>query len=289
MSRRHGAKLLSPFVAPIVAVSVLVGAAGPSFAQANKVVLAAPAGGKKPPPNPKDPKLIEAKRLFEQGEALYNKGDYEKAIEAWETSYDLSGKDLILESIANAYERLGQAEKAREYLGKWREAAPPNEREDLDARLAKLDERIAKDKADREAKEKADKEAKDKTERETTVKRDEGKLFMPGLVIGGVGAVAALTGGALDIVAGLKRPDPTAVCANGIDGNLYCRDSARSDIETSNTLATVGDILLIAGGVTAAVGVVLVVTKSKKGDETKTAVAPWFLPGGGGMMMGGKF
>lgn len=279
------------FAASLVGLSLL-GLAAPSDAQVKKPAPAATKNNKKPV-NPKDPKLLEAKRLFEAGEELYAKGDYEKAIESWEMSFELSGKDLILESIANAYERLGKAEKAREYLGKWREAAPAEEHADLDARLSKLDQRIAKEKAELEAKEKAEKEAKAKREAEERSKQESGgKIFVPGLVIGGVGAAAAITGGVLDILAGTRRPDAAAVCATSPDGKQLCRSSAQNDIETSNTFATVGDILLIGGGVATAVGVVLVVTQSgsKKGKEDKkAAVLPWFLPGGGGVVAGGSF
>lgn len=276
-------------VALVVGLSLL-GTTGPSFAQTNSKAGAAAPAKKKKPLNKKDPKYIEAKRLFEKGEELYSKGDYEAAIESWEMSYALSEADLILESIANAYERLGNVEKAREYLGKWRDAAPQEEHADLDARLKKLDERIAKDKAD-----KAAKEAKEKAEKEAAAKRQaeakkEPKLFIPGVVIAGVGAGAAITGGVLDILASSNRPDSNAVCATSVDGKLLCRASARDDIESTNTFATVGDILLAAGTVTAAVGVVLVVVKGgKKQDEPKTAIAPWFVPGGGGgILVGGR-
>ncbi|MBK9265835.1 MAG: hypothetical protein IPM54_39355 [Polyangiaceae bacterium] len=275
-------------VASLVGLSLLTTTV-PSFAQAKAKPAATT---KKKPLNKKDPKYIEGKRLFEKGEELYSKGDYEKAIESWEMSYDLSGADLILESIANAYERLGQVEKAREYLGRWREAAPADERADLDARLKKLDERIAKEKAVQEAKaaqEKADKDSAAKRAADEKAAAN-AKLFIPGIVIAGVGAGAAITGGVLDIVAYRSRPDQSAVCATSVGGKLLCRDSSRNAIESSNTLATVGDILLFAGTATAAVGVVLVVLKSgKKKDESKTAAAPWFVPGGGGMLVGGSF
>jgi tetratricopeptide (TPR) repeat protein len=277
-------------LASLVGLSLLV-AGVPAEAQKAGPTTAT-TGKDKKKPNPKDPKLIEAKRLFELGEEAYSKGDYEKAIESWEKSYELSGKELILESIANACERIGQQEKARDYLGRWREAAPASEHADLDAKLARLDERIAKDKAEKAAKEKAEKEEQAKRDAEDRAKPQGGKIFMPGIIIGGAGAVVALTGGVLDIVAGTTRPDPSAVCGTASDGKQICRESARSDIETSNTLATVGDIMLIAGGVATAVGVVLVVTQSggkKPKDEKKAAIAPWFLPGGGGIIVGGRF
>lgn len=279
-------------VASLVGLSLLTTTV-PSFAQ-TKGKPASTATNKKKPLNKKDPKYIEAKRLFEKGEEMFAKGDYEKAVESWEMSYDLSGADLILESIANAYERLGQLEKARDYLARWREVAPEAERPDLDSHLAKIDERLAKEKAaqaEKDAKEKAAKDAQAKRDAEERAKREGGGgLFIPGVVIAGVGAAAGITGGVLDIVAYRNRPDATAVCATSPDGKLLCRDSSRDAIEQSNTFATVGDILLFAGTATAAAGVVLVVLKSgAKKDETKAAAAPWFLPGGGGMLVGGKF
>ncbi|HRI69718.1 MAG TPA: hypothetical protein PK156_36060 [Polyangium sp.] len=279
-------------VALLVGLSLLTTTVS-SFAQ-TKGASDSAATSKKKPLSKKDPKYLEAKRLFEKGEEFYSKGDYEKAIESWELSYDLTAADLILESIANAYERLGQVEKAREYLGRWREAAPEDERPALDERLSKLDARIAKMKATEQ-----ERLAREKAERDALAKRDPGGqskppaqgLFVPGIIIAGVGGAAAITGGVLDFLAYRGRPDQNAVCAMSPDGKLLCRDSARAQIEKTNTLATVGDIALIAGGVIAAGGVVLTVLKSgtKKKDEAKTAVVPLFLPGGGGVVVGGRF
>jgi tetratricopeptide (TPR) repeat protein len=284
---------MASLVASLVGLSLLTTTV-PSFAQTTKGKPSPVATNKKKPLSKKDPKYLEAKRLFEKGEELYSKGDYEKAIESWELSYDLSEADLILESIANAYERLGQVAKARDFLGRWRDAAPEDEHAALDARLAKLDERLAKEKAAQQSKEAKDKAAKDaqaKRDAEERANKDGGgKLFVPGIVIAGVGAGAAITGGVLDILAYRGRPDPTEVCATSPDGKLLCRESSRTVIDRSNTFATVGDILLFAGTATAAVGVVLVVLKSgKKKDDTKAAATPWFLPGGGGMIVGGSF
>lgn len=281
---------MASLMASLVGLS-LVTTTIPSFAQ-TKGQSAPAATTKKKPLSKKDPKYIEAKRLFEKGEELFAKGEYEQAIESWEMSYELSGADLILDSIANAYERLAQVEKAREYLARWRAAAPEGEHASLDARLAKMDERIAKEKAAKatDDKEKATKEAQAQREAEERAKREGGGLFIPGMVIAGVGAGAAITGGVLDVLAYRSRPDQNAVCATTLEGKLLCRESARADIERSNTFALVGDILLFAGAATAATGVVLVVLKSgKKKDEAKTAAAPWFLPGGGGMLVGGSF
>lgn len=277
---------LAPLLATIMGLSLLIGAP-PAEAQ-----VGASAGASKKPGKPSAKQLAEAKRLFEQGAELYGKGSYEQAIEAWETSYDLSKKDLILESIANAYERLGKPEQAREYLARWREAAPPEEHADLDARIKNLDERIAREKADKEKAEKAEREKREAEQKAARDKVEGGGLFIPGLILAGLGGGMAVTGGVLDIVAVARRPDEATVCGASGDRQL-CRVSARNDIESSNRLAIAGDVLLFGGAAVAALGVVLVVTQSGgKKDEAgppKAAVAPLFLPGGGGAAVVGRF
>ncbi|UQA55340.1 tetratricopeptide repeat protein [Polyangium aurulentum] len=267
-------------------LSLLVGAPTAQAQTKKPAASTSAAAGKKP----SSKQLAEAKRLFEKGAELYGKGSYEQAIEAWEMSYELSKKELILESIANAYERLGQAENAREYLARWREAAPPEEHADLDARLKNLDDRIAREKASKEKVE-ADKRDGGGGNAGGGAATEGGGIFVPGLVLAGLGAGVAVTGGVLDIVAATRRPDEAAVCGPVGDKQL-CRASARSDIETSNKLAIAGDVLLFGGAAVAAVGVVLVVTQSggKKSDaEPKAAVVPLFLPGGGGASVVGRF
>ena len=89
----------------------------------------------------------EAKRLFNKAHLAYRRGDYEEAILKWEQSFELSGEPLIYLSIANAYERLGDAERALDYLKRWRKKAPRREHEELDGRIESLEARVADEKA----------------------------------------------------------------------------------------------------------------------------------------------
>jgi tetratricopeptide (TPR) repeat protein len=280
----------------------------------------AAAQGKKPPPPPppaKDPKLVEAKKLFDDGSQAYTDGRYEDAIKAWEQSYQLSGKPLIFESIANAHERLGDKRKAREYLAKWREAAPKEEQEQLDARIKNLDARIAAADAaeaarkDEEAKRKAEKAEKDKAAQGDSKEREQARSSRMKLAlgVGGAGVAVAIAGVVLDVVAAGQRPDPNTVCASGA-GKTLCKESAKGGIESSSTLALAGDISWIAGAAIAATGVVLFVTMPSSGatagkegtkDAPKTpekqgklaprwmSVAPMVGPTGGGVELRGRF
>lgn len=254
------------------------------------VVCAAPpvlAQGKKPPAKT-DPRLAEAKKLFDEGAAAYAQGNYEEAVRAWQKSYEISQKPLIFESIANAYERLGDARKARDSLTKWRDAAPPEERDLLDARIRNLEARVQREEeaVKKAAEDKAKREAQEKVEAET--KRS--KAWLPGAVLTGVGGAAVIVGVVLDIVAKTKRPGADACVAVG--DNTFCKASAADAIKSSNTLAGVGDALWIGGAAIAATGAVLLfVLRPSAPGAPKDTPPPtaWIAPAPGGIMLGGTF
>ncbi|MFT3773106.1 MAG: hypothetical protein QM820_47605 [Minicystis sp.] len=251
-------------------------------------VCAAPpvlAQGKKPPAKT-DPRLAEAKKLFDDGAAAYAQGNYEEAIRAWEKAYEISQKPLIFESIANAYERLGDARKARDYLTKWREAAPNEEHGLLDARIKNLDSRVQREEeaAKKAAEDKARREAQEKVEAET--KR--AKAWLPGVVLTGVGGAALLTGVVLDVVAKTKRPGSDA-CVT-VKEETFCKASAADAIKSSNTLAVVGDALWIGGAAVAATGAVLIIVlKAPAPKDTAPPPTAWVRPAPGGIVIGGTF
>jgi tetratricopeptide (TPR) repeat protein len=283
-SSRRGGRLAALCTALALLVSTAPAAAQPS---------------KKPPPQKLDAKTAEAKRLFDEGAELYTRGSYEEAISAWEKSYELSKKPLIFESIANAYERLGQPKKARDYLSRWRAVAPDDEHELLDARIKKLDERIARDDALAEAK--RVEEEKARRQREEEERRRQGQrpskpggdrgpgLLGPGLALAGAGVGAVVVGITLDVIAQNRRPDESTACAQAGDRQL-CKKSEADAIESSNTLALVGDVIWIVGAAAVAGGVVLIVLDAPdKTDEGATTLAPSFGPHGGGVRLGRTF
>jgi tetratricopeptide (TPR) repeat protein len=282
----------------VLAIPLALTIAADAGAQAGKK----PPAGKdaKPQPQPQwkkqggklDPKMAEAKRLFDDGATAYSEGNYEKAIESWEMSYDISKKELICESIANAYERLGKPKQARDYLIRWRDAAPPDERGTLDARVKNLEERIAREE-EAERQSQAEREKREKDQKQPSTAPPPSSISVPGIVLAGVGVGAVAAGVVLDIVAAGKRPDESVSCRASGDRQL-CLASDRDAIETSNRLAFVGDILWIGGSVAAAVGGVLLVTHGLSSSKAKTeqsafVVAPIVTPIGGGVVISSSF
>jgi tetratricopeptide (TPR) repeat protein len=273
-------------VGSLCAAALVLAPAAPALAQP-----------KKPPAVKPESKNNEAKKLFDDGAAAYTQGNYEAAIDAWSKAYEISKKPLIFESIANAYERLGEAKKAREYLSRWRDVAPKDEQDLLDARIKNLDARVVRDE-EIEAARKAEADRAKKAEEERERQRKAGgasgtgggSTSVPGVVLLGVGGAAVAVGVTLDIIAGIRRPAVATACVV-VDGANICKASFRDAITSSNTLALAGDILWIAGAAAAATGVVLVITH-KAPSDSKSATAPtatWIAPAGAGFVAGHSF
>lgn len=217
-------------------------------------VLAAPREAAAQKKGASDPKVAEAKRLFEEGRALYQKGRYEEAIEAFEIAFELSKRPLLHDSIASAYERLGNFKKARESLGKWREAAPEKEHAVLDERLKNLDERIRKEDDERKAAEAAKKAPPPPA---APPAEPRASLLVPGLVVGGVGLGAVVAGVVVGAAGVGSFPDTSTQCRVS-EGKTLCPSTTRSSFGDAGTLTTVGDVVWVAGAVVAAAGVTLV-------------------------------
>lgn len=107
----------------------------------------APSPHPSPPPTP-DEDQAQARLLFENGERLYDEGRYEQAIVAFREAYDLSRRPALLYNMANAYERLGRLEEAVDALNAFRIHASPDQQDVLMARVAAIEERIARQRED---------------------------------------------------------------------------------------------------------------------------------------------
>ncbi len=257
---------------------------------------AARAQRKPPPPPPKavDPGTAQAKRLFDDGAAAYAKGNYEEAIHLWEQSYELSRRPLIFESIANAYERLGDPRKARDYLIRWREAAPRDEWDLLDDRIKNLDARVKREdqlEAERRAEEERARKAQATREeaiRVAAAPKDTGAP-LPALVLMGVGGAAVAVGLTFDAIAGIRRPDAKTACAPTQSGTELCRSDDASAIKSSNTFATVGDVTWIAGAVVGAAGTVWFFTKRRAPAADTTSITPIVGPRGAALSLSRSF
>ena len=80
-----------------------------------------------------------AKELFFNGQMLYEEGEYESAILAWERGYELTKLPAFLKNIALAHESDTNYSEAIVYLKKYRAFAPFEEQEDLKSWMTELE------------------------------------------------------------------------------------------------------------------------------------------------------
>lgn len=89
--------------------------------------------------------LADARQHFLAGQDYYSQGRYQKAIEEFDEAYRLDPRPLLLYNIAQTWEKLGDLEKAIEFLKKYLDADPTIEnRTTLLNKLATMEERLSK-------------------------------------------------------------------------------------------------------------------------------------------------
>jgi hypothetical protein len=89
---------------------------------------------------------LEARALFDEGQAAYHEGRYEAALEAWTRAYELSGRGEILYNVAQAYGRLGRFLEEKHALERFlaEPTGPESYRTGAAARIEALDARVAR-------------------------------------------------------------------------------------------------------------------------------------------------
>lgn len=92
------------------------------------------------PPTPEED--ARARELFELGDRLYQHGQYDAAIDAFQEAWRLSHRPLMLFNLANAQERAGYLAEAVASLEGYVDHAPADERIAIENRIAALRERI---------------------------------------------------------------------------------------------------------------------------------------------------
>jgi len=85
-----------------------------------------------------------AKELFQQGTTLFNIGEFDKAIEAWQDGYKAKPDPGFLFNIAQAYRLKGDGQKAIFfYRGYLRNSPQAKNRADVEAKIAALQKALA--------------------------------------------------------------------------------------------------------------------------------------------------
>lgn len=88
---------------------------------------------------------VDAREAFRRGEAAYSAGNYDMAIREWTNAFAADPRPRIQFNLSQAYERIGDLEKAMAALRRFLDSADPDDPmySDANARLSALQQRIA--------------------------------------------------------------------------------------------------------------------------------------------------
>ncbi len=198
------------------------------------------------PPQDVDPQHDDvARQHFEWGAAAYQRGDFATAITEFEEAHRLSGRPELLHNLYLAYRDARRTADAARVLRQFLESGVETQnREQLEARLSAMEQELA------EQANQPDQPPPD----ETMATPPPEPPAEPGLPIAPI--IVASAGGAMlvgSLVTGLMTMglagDLEDDCVNG-----RCPSRLRDTKDSAETLATVTDVLLVLGVVTAAAG-----------------------------------
>lgn len=210
----------------------------------------------------------EARGLFLAGEAAFEGGRFEEALEHFERAHELSDRPELLYNIGTTAERLRIDVRAIEAYEQYLEEIPESPiRANVEGRLRLLRERVEEQRQAREA------EASEESEEEPSpiqspepTDEGSGQGLGWGLAAGGFGLLA---GGALAF--GLAASSRNA--AEDVDEGTPWTDVA-DDAERADRRTGFGIGLLAVGTVLGAVGLVLVATSGDDDDSVALRIGP---------------
>jgi tetratricopeptide (TPR) repeat protein len=255
--------------------------------------LAVPAHAQQQPAErPVKEEDARARELFLEGEAHYAAGRYELAAERYLAAYELSQRPELLFNLGNAFERMGEYEKAADYLRRYAESPRARDVVSVRERVRRLEAAAAEEKR-RTAQAQEDAPARveppvDQAPAPQPAARDDGNPAYWWLIGSGAAAVSTVVFGLLANNAGNNA---AADCTETSTGRPLCRDTASSALTQETVFALGADVSAIATVVTAGVGIYLLLQgdDEKESSATATRVEPALVPSGFGVSFSGRF
>jgi len=256
--------------------------------------LAVPAHAQQQPAErPVKEQDARARELFLEGEAHYAAGRYELAAERYLAAYELSQRPELLFNLGNAFERMGEYEKAADYLRRYAESPRARDVVSVRERVRRLEAAAAEEKrrAEREQDEAQTREVEPSVGQppaQQPAAQDDGNPAYWWLIGSGAAAVSTVVFGLLAANAGNNAAED---CTETSTGRPLCRNTASSALTQETVFALGADVSAIATVVTAGVGIYLLFQgdDEKESSATATRVEPALVPSGFGVSLSGRF
>jgi tetratricopeptide (TPR) repeat protein len=208
-----------------------------------------------------DDPVAKARPLYQEGARLYNLGQYEAAVRAFEGAYAISGAKPLLFNIAQAYRLTGPARCAnalQAYESYLREDATASNRREVEGRIVEMRDCVERERARKEAEDAAraahDAAALPATPPPAPAERSpEPRTPSPApKIVTAVGAGLLVVGGGVLLATRLKFDEVKSTCP-----------CAEGTFATWQTATTASYVVLAAGGAAFIGGVSWWVASSK--------------------------
>jgi tetratricopeptide (TPR) repeat protein len=239
-----------------------------------------------------------ARELFEVGDDHYAAGRYEQAVEHFQRAYELSPQPALLFNIANAFERMGEYQKAADHLRRYLDSPRADDiasvrerirRLELAARASEIDAKQRED--DKPAPAAAGASTASPAQAEVGVEsRAEGprrSRVVPFSLMAGGGV--AIAGGVLAaFLSSSAGDDADALCNE--DG--LCTRDAKPELDRQKRLALISDVSIGVGVGCAAAGALLLFLRRGDDEPLERAsvdVRPAIGTAGLGLEVNGEF
>ncbi|TMQ03094.1 MAG: hypothetical protein E6J90_42635 [Deltaproteobacteria bacterium] len=224
----------------------------------------------------------EAAQRVRQGEAYFQRGDFDRALAEYQAAFDLSAEPLLIFDIALCHDRAGRPVPALQAFRSYLEVAPDGivaseARADV-ARLTPIVEKILADRAAEEARQHdaaaQQAEAVRREEAERASERSRSRRMHASLYVMAAGAAVVAAGGATYLV-GRRTSDRLA---GPSEPDAYASDRNHLFLERDLEYAA-----FAVGGVAIATGLVLAYTARGRRDRPQVSAA--ITPGGAAVVV----
>jgi tetratricopeptide (TPR) repeat protein len=233
----------------------------------------------------------KARELYLVGDNHYAAGRYEQALLKFEQAYMLSKRPQLLYNIANAYERMGDYEKAADYLRRYLESPEAEDVSSVRERIRRLEMN-----ADAQGREPQPERVASPAAVSAAATAPRTRADDPGarrwlrrpayMLIAGGGAALATA-----FVFGLGARSAAADAKELCDTNGLCPESASDEVRRERTFALVSDITAVLGLASASVGVYLLVRDHRASEKARAGlrVEPRLYDRAAGIGLAGDF
>lgn len=217
--------------------------------------------------DPKEDQEQRAQKLFQVGDDHYAAGRYEEAVAHFQQAYDLSPQPALLFNMANAYERMGEYEKAADHLRRYLESPKAEDVASVRERIRRLElsarasGTVSAESGPGAGASPGSGSAAGVSARANAARAGRSRLLSYSLLAAGA---AGIGGG---VVFGLLSNQAGDDAADLCTGDGLCTRNARPELDRQKRFALLSDVSIGAGVICAGAGALLLLLRGQADEE----------------------